>query len=332
MVEPQKNQNDTAFIAAGDKWTFERFAGEVRRVARGLAARGVQKGDRIALYLPNCLELAVAVYACFHLGAIAVPLNNRFKGPELKALLQRLQPTLYVGHAELYGEVRALSSSIVPPERCFITGSKGDDGVVHRWTELQMDLFWDVPVSVPVSSDIHAPALLLATSGTTGIPKFVIHTLSTLAAAAENLKYTGLDGSHTAIVACPMVHASGLFSFIGCIHHGAQMVLFERFDPDVVLDGIEQHGCIWQLGVPFMFAAMLERQRLRRRNVETLRFCVSAGDVCPPQREFGIELGVPLHSTWEATEALAPLPTGCSRGRSAALFLALKCDWSMMPG
>ncbi|TPI51907.1 acyl--CoA ligase [Mesorhizobium sp. B3-1-7] len=311
-----RNQNDTAFIAAGDQWTLGRFAGEVRRVAHGLAARGVQKGDRVALHLPNCPELAVAVYACLHLGAIAAPLNNRFKAPELNAMLQRLQPTLYVGHADLYGEVRTLSSSIVPPERCFITDSRGDDGGVHQWAELRMDLFWRVPVSIPVSSDIDAPALLLATSGTTGIPKFVIHTLSTLAATAENTKYVGVDGSRTAIIACPMVHAGGLFSFIGCMHHGAQMVLFERFDPDAVLDAIEQYRCGWMLGLTFMWTATLEAQRLRRRNVETLRFCASAGDVCRPQLqlEFDVEFGLPLYSIWGASEAVGTLTYGLQPG------------------
>ncbi|WP_181763186.1 class I adenylate-forming enzyme family protein [Mesorhizobium sp. B2-4-13] len=311
-----RNQNDTAFIAAGDKWTYERFSREVRRVARGLAARGVQKGDRIALHLPNCPELAVTVYACFHLGAIAVPLNNRYKGAELKAMLQRSEPTLYVGHAELYREVRALSSSIIPPQRCFITCCQGDDGEERRWAELQMDLFWDIPFSIPVSSDIDAPTLLLATSGTTGIPKFVIHTLSTLAATAEDTKYVGVDGSLAAIIACPMVHAGGLFSFIGCMHHGAQMVLFERFDADAVLDAIEQHGCGWMLGLTFMWTVMLEAQRLRRRNVETLRFCASAGDVCRPQLqlEFDVEFGLPLYSIWGASEAVGCLTFGLPPG------------------
>jgi acyl-CoA synthetase (AMP-forming)/AMP-acid ligase II len=93
-------------------------------------------------------------------------------------------------------------------------------------------------------------------------------------------------------------------------------VLFERFDPHAVLDAIEQHGCSWQVGLPFMFAAMLEGQRLRRRNVEALRFCLSADDVCPPQlqREFGIEFGVPLRSTWGATEAIGSLTYGLQPG------------------
>ena len=310
-----RNQDEIAFIAGGDRWTFKRFAAEVHRVAYGLAAHGIRKGDRIALHLPNCPELAVAIHACFHMGAIAVPLNNRFKGPELKAMLGRLQPALYVGNADLYGPVRALSSSIVPPGRCFIVGSN-DDGLARPWIDLQDDLAWDVPISLPVSSDIHAPALLLTTSGTTGTPKFVIHTLSTLAATAEYTKYAGLDGTQIAIIATPMVHAVGLFTFIGCVHHGDRMVLFERFDANAVLDGIEQHGCSWQIGLPFMFAAMLQAQRLRRRNVATLRLCLSAGDVCPLQlqREFGSEFGVPLHSLWGATEAIGSVSYGLQPG------------------
>jgi acyl-CoA synthetase (AMP-forming)/AMP-acid ligase II len=83
-----------------------------------------------------------------------------------------------------------------------------------------------------------------------------------------------------------------------------------------VLDAIERHGCSWQIGLPFMFAAMLEGQRLRRRNVETMRFYISAGDVCPPQlqREFDVEFGVPLRSTWGATEAIGSLTYGLQPG------------------
>ncbi|HEY2534920.1 MAG TPA: class I adenylate-forming enzyme family protein [Xanthobacteraceae bacterium] len=311
-----RTPNATAFIVADDTWTFRVFAQEVRRVAHGLAARDIRKGDRIALNLPNCPELAVAVYACFQLGAIAVPLNNRFKAPELKAMLDRLRPALYVGHAELYREISSLTSTIVPPQRCYIVGAKGDDGHAQCWSDLRGDGSWDVPLSPPRSPDMHAPALLLATSGTTGIPKFVIHTLSTIVATAEQTKYMGISANHTAVIACPMVHAGGIFSFIGCIHHGAPMVLFERFDPEAVLDAIEQHGCAWQLGLTFMWAAMLEAQRLHRREVRSLRFCISAGDVCPRQlqQQFAREFGVPLYSTWGASEAIGCLTYGLQSG------------------
>jgi long-chain acyl-CoA synthetase/feruloyl-CoA synthase len=306
------NPSDVAFIAGGDKWTYGRLAAQADRLARGLVARGIGKGDRIALHMPNRPELAVALYACVYIGAIAVPLNNRLKAAELKHLLHRLRPALYVGQVDLYGQAREVDSSILPPARCFVIGNASRDSHGQPWK----DLLRDVSGPVPIASDIHSPAVLLATSGTTGAPKLVIHTQSTLAAIADIWEHFGLDGGQTAIVACPMVHSAGLFTFLGCVRYGAPMVLFERFDPDVVLDAIEPHRCSWQLGLPFMFAAMLEGQRMRKRNIGSLRFCLTGGDVCSPQlqRDFAIEFGVPLRSSWAATEATGSLTYGLRPG------------------
>jgi long-chain acyl-CoA synthetase len=304
--------NAVAFIFGEDKWTYARLATQADRLARGLAARGIRKGDRIALHMPNRPELAVALYACLHIGAIAVPLNNRLKVAELTHLLRRLRPALYVGDVDLYAEAGAVDSSTLPPEKCFVTGGAGDDTRGQQWE----DLSWDVPASIPIASDILSPAVLMATSGTTGVPKLVIHTQSTLAAITDAWEHWDVDEDQTVLVTCPMVHASGLFTFLGCIRHGAPMILLERFDADVVLDAIEQHGCHWLLGLPFMFTALLERQRMGRRNVESLRFCMTGGDVCSLQlqRDFAVEFGVPLRSVWGATEVVGSLTYGLQAG------------------
>src|SRR5262249_28845641 len=145
------------------------------RVARGMLERGVRRGDRVVLHMPNRPELAVAIYACFHLGAIAVPLNNQLKTAELKPLLQRLQPALYIGATDLYGEVRAIDASILPPDRRCIAGAARGDAHVQAWATLSSN----GPAKALEVGDTDSPALLLATSGTTGIPKFVIHTPAT---------------------------------------------------------------------------------------------------------------------------------------------------------
>ena len=304
--------NGVAFINGDDRWTYARLAANAERLARGLAGRGIRRGDRIALHMPNQPELAVAFYACFHLGTIAVPLNNRLKTAELTPLLKRLQPALYVGHAELYHQVAAIDSSILPLERRFVAGGTREDTRAQPWR----NLLSDASASAPGVSDIHSPAVLLATSGTTGVPKFVVHTQATLAATADLWEHFGIDGDQIAIVACPMVHASGFFMFFGCVRFGAPMILLERFDPDAVLDAIELHRCSWLLGLPFMFAAILESQRMRTRKVDSLRFCLTGGDVCPPQLQqaFPLVFGVPLRSFWAATEAVGSLTHGLEPG------------------
>jgi long-chain acyl-CoA synthetase len=148
--------------------------------------------------------------------------------------------------------------------------------------------------------DVDAPAVLLTTSGTTGRPKFVIHTLATLLKIAESYEHLDLDGYQVSALAMPMVHASGLFTMLAFVRFGVPFVLCKRFDPDALLDAIERHRCTWLAGLPFMFTTLLQRQRAHPRNVGSLRTCLSAGDVCPAQaqEQFPSVFRVPLRSFW----------------------------------
>src|ERR1700754_4246164 len=98
----QSRPRQIAFICGDLAWSFGDFAAEVERTALALVAHGVKAGDRVALHMANVPEMAIACFACFRLGAIAAPLNNRFKTAELQALLERLQPALYIGQDHLY--------------------------------------------------------------------------------------------------------------------------------------------------------------------------------------------------------------------------------------
>ncbi len=120
------NPDRVAFIDGDHRWTYERFAQQARRVARGLLDRGIRTGDRIVLDMPKRSELAVALYACFHVGAIAAPMNIRLKAAELAPLLQRLRPALYIGLASMSDVTRAIDTSILPLDRRFVAGIAGE--------------------------------------------------------------------------------------------------------------------------------------------------------------------------------------------------------------
>jgi acyl-CoA synthetase (AMP-forming)/AMP-acid ligase II len=94
------------------------------------------------------------------------------------------------------------------------------------------------------------------------------------------------------------------------------MILFERFDSDAVLDATEPHRCSWLIGVPQMYAAIVESQRTRPRRIDTIRFCLVAGDVCPPQlqQDFHDTFGVPLRSFWGSTETFGTFTFGLQPG------------------
>ena len=302
-----------AFIKDKEIWTYERLATEVDRLARGLIGLGVRKGDRVALHMANLPEFVVAYHACFRVGAIAAPLNIRFKTAELRPLLQRLRPVLYIGQAALYSQVASIDPSILTSNRRFLVDGSVKNPGVQSWTRLFAETNSE---SIRVAPDVDAPAVLLTTSGTTGQPKLVIHTLATLAKTAESIEHWDIDRDQITTLFCPMVHASGLFTMLASIRFGVPFVLHERFDPDAVLDAIERHHCTWVVGLPFMFAALLHRQRARMRNVNSLRTCLVGGDVCPPQlqNQFPSFFGIPLRSVWAATEACGSLTYGLQPG------------------
>jgi long-chain acyl-CoA synthetase len=94
------------------------------------------------------------------------------------------------------------------------------------------------------------------------------------------------------------------------------MILFEQFDPDALLDAIEPHRCSWLIGVPLMYAAIVDGQRRQPRRVDAMRFCLVAGDVCPPQlqQDFCDLFGTPLRSFWGSTETFGTFTYGSQPG------------------
>jgi long-chain acyl-CoA synthetase len=309
----ETGRGNVAFINDKEIWTYERLATEVERLSRGLVERGLRKGDRIALHMANLPELVIAYHACFRVGVIAAPLNIRFKAAELRPLLQRLRPALYIGQAALYSQVASIDSSILASNRRFVVDGSIKDPRAQPWTRLFAGVNGE---PVRRTLDVDAPAVLLTTSGTTGQSKFVIHTLETLSKIAESFEHFDLDGDQTATLAVPMVHASGLFTMLACIRFGVPFVLFKRFDPDALLEAIERHQCTWVLGLPAMFAALLRHQQARARNVNSLRTCLAGGDVCPLQLQdqFPSFFGIPLRSFWVSTEICGSLTYGLQPG------------------
>jgi UrcA family protein len=307
------NPEGIACVAGRNIWSYRQLATTVEQVAQGLYARGVRPGDRVALHMFNISELVIACFACFRIGAVAAPLNTRFKAAELRAVLKRLRPRVYVGQAQLYAPVAAIETDILAADSRFVVGETVVGGRVQPWTNLLQD---NTSISLPEPPHPDSPAVLLCTSGTTGLPKFVTHTAATLTAAVEACGRLELHRPQIAINSLPLVHAAGFFVTLACVRFGSVVVLVEQFDADAVLNAIESYYGTWILGLPVMFAELLRRQRSQPRRVDSLEFCGVAGDVCPAkvQESFPDVFGVPLRTVWGATEVAGSLIHGLKPG------------------
>jgi long-chain acyl-CoA synthetase len=302
-----------AFVFDREAWTYKRLAVEAERFARGMAAHGVKAGDRVAIHMMNRPEFIIAYYACFRIGAIAAPLRIAFKLAELAPLLNRLRPALYIGDPDLYDNVAAVDAAILPHDRRFLVGAVAGSEV-QPWERLLNGLDNEDVLPSPVSNE---PTVLINTSGTTGEPKFVVHTSVTLAESADFLvQAMGLSSDDIAAEPLSLAHMSGLVTFLAYIQAGTAFVLQESFDADRVLDAMERHRCTVLIGFPAQYAALLKRQCEQPRDLPALRLCLTGGDVCPIdlQQQVTSIFGAPLHNIWGATESIGSLTYGLRPG------------------
>jgi acyl-coenzyme A synthetase/AMP-(fatty) acid ligase len=314
-MKAKDRPRDTAFHFEDEVWTYERLVGAVDRLARGFINFGLRSGDRVALHMMNRPEMLIAYYACFKLGLIAAPLRTAFTAAELIPLIERLRPALYLGEATLYSNVAAANASQMPYNRRFVVGGEVDDRRIENWHKL---LDSDAVAMLSTVVDINAPAVLINTSGTTGQPKFVTHTAGTLSATAERISvdWGFEDGDKIMLEQLPLGHSTGLMTFLSAIHFGIPFILLKKYDADVLLDTIEQYQCTTMLGFPATYAALIERQSARPRNLQSLQLCVTAGDVCPAdvQTRGLAVLGAPIFNVWGATEVIGSFTHGLQPG------------------
>jgi acyl-CoA synthetase (AMP-forming)/AMP-acid ligase II len=165
-------------------------------------------------------------------------LRTAFKLAELAPLLQRPKPVLYLGETGLYDNVAPVDASILAPNNRFIVNGTFEDHGVQPWEALFADA---ADENLSVSPAQYEPAVLINTSGTTGLPKFAIHTPATLSQTVDLImNHRVFSDDDVMIESLPMAHISGLFSFLTYIQFGAPFVLLEGFDADTVLNAIER--------------------------------------------------------------------------------------------
>jgi acyl-CoA synthetase (AMP-forming)/AMP-acid ligase II len=314
LRQAESYPQNTAFIFGDDVWTYERLVTQAQRLARGLIRFGLRKGDRVALHMNNRPEMLVAYYACFQLGLIAAPVRAAFTATEISSILERLQPALYLGEVALYNKIAAMDDAELSFETRFVVGGIVDDFRVENWEKLFDN---DSQTRLSTAVDVNAAAVLINTSGTTGQSRFVTHTPSTLAATTDIIVRTwSYEADDVMIAQLPLGHSNGLISFLTYVRLGTPFVLLKSFEPDLVLDTIEQHRCTTMLAFPANFAALVERQAAQPRDLSSLRICLTVGDVCPValQATARAVLGASLFNVWASTEVIGTLTYGLQPG------------------
>jgi acyl-CoA synthetase (AMP-forming)/AMP-acid ligase II len=216
-------------------------------LAGTLAGRGVRSGDRVALMSSNRPEFVIAVLAIWRLGAAVVLFSPAWRRGETEHALRITAPDHAVGDHPVLAELVPMVSL--------------DDPITPAA---------DVPVVVP---DPAADAVLVFSSGTTGMPKAVRHTHATLGAAVVHWRDAlGLTAADRLQVATPPSHILGLLNIVTALDTGAWLRLHRRFDLDRVLSAIERDRITIEMAVAPIALSLADHPRLETYDLSSLRY------------------------------------------------------------
>ena len=266
------------------RYTYTEFAAEVDRLARGLMAIGVAKGDRVGIWSPNYAEWVLVQYATARIGAILVTINPAYRSSELEYVLNQSQISVLVAvESFLTSDYRSMIDDVwdrVPAERVIYLHSSD-------WAEL-LEAAGAVPVEqleqrcAQLQPD--DPINIQYTSGTTGFPKGATlshrNILNNGFFIGEACKYTEVD---RVCIPVPFYHCFGMvLGNLACTTHGSAMVIpAAGFDPAATLGAVSSERCTSLYGVPTMFIAELGDPNLDRYDLSSLRTGIMAGSPCP---------------------------------------------------
>jgi long-chain acyl-CoA synthetase len=245
-----------------------------------LRDRGVEPGDRVALMLPNIPAFTVLYYAILRAGAIVVPMNVMLKRREVSYYLQDSGARLVfaiddVGEEAEAGAAEAGAAAIVLGR-----------GGLH-------DLLEDCePETALAETAPEDTAVILYTSGTTGAPKGAELTHANLDGNAEVVTRTLIQVGPGDVVlgALPLFHSFGQTAAMNAsLRGGACLALLPRFDPAAALELMQSLRATVFLGVPTMYAAILNCPQSEDSDLSSLRTCVSGGQSMPVELLRGFE-------------------------------------------
>jgi long-chain acyl-CoA synthetase len=290
-----KFPDKVALIFEEQAYAYSELCRLTQALAASLLQRGINPGDRVAFLLPNCLEIVLCYYACFKIGAIAVPLNISFHTELLNHGLTHSGARVLISEPDLFAKIEKIRPSLTGVEQYYLTSRDSEFSGVRPFAELVEATFdqncW------PVLAE-NSPAAIYYTSGTTGIPKAVIHSHASLTRATQiQIAQIEICSDDRTLIMFPICYLIGFGSQILPFHSsGATCVLLPDVEPRLALEAIQRYQPTKTYGFPKLYNDLVNCAEAGQYSVRSLDFCFSAGEATPVavqerfNRIFGIEI------------------------------------------
>jgi fatty-acyl-CoA synthase len=267
------------------RYTWSELADAVDELARGLIAAGLRKGDRLAIWSPNCAEWTLVQYATARIGVILLNVNPAYQTSELQYVLRQSGTRMLVSAvshktSDYRAMVDAVSAELPALERVVFLDDPGWDELLAGGAEVDPGRVAELGATLQPGDPIN----IQYTSGTTGFPKGATLThrniLNNGYLVGEGVRYSELD---RVCIPVPFYHCFGMvMGNLACSSHGAAMVIpAPSFEPEATLRACSQERCTSLYGVPTMFISELDHPRFDEFDYSSLRTGIMAGSPCP---------------------------------------------------
>ncbi|MFD5032589.1 class I adenylate-forming enzyme family protein [Streptomyces sp. NPDC058405] len=292
-------------------------------VAGHLAARGLERGDRVAIMLQNSPHFVLALLGAWKAGATVVPLNPMYKSAEVAHVLADAEVTALVC-ADRAWDAFLRETAAASPVRITLTACERDlqtrdDSRVLGFARLPAPADTDDLLAVarqglpapagrdPVAGDV---ALISYTSGTSGTPKGAMNAHGNIMVNAERQR-TGhpLEEGACYFALAPLFHITGMVcELAACVANAGTLALAYRFEPGVVLDAFAEHRPAYTVGPATAFMALAAHPDVTRDHFSSFQVISSGGAPLPPAlvERFRATLGPYLRNGYGLTECTAP--------------------------
>ncbi|MDO9209407.1 MAG: long-chain fatty acid--CoA ligase [Deltaproteobacteria bacterium] len=308
-----------AIIFQGRKITYRQLGEEAANVASGLAQRGLKKGQRMAIMLPNCPQYIAAYYAILKIGGIVVNVSPMYVERELEFQLKDAGAESILALIDFYPRLEAVRKKI--PLKTIIltdlhetggerTGQKAGTAAakgVYEYAEVVEMGRRLPPPSVQVNPD--EVALLQYTGGTTGFSKGAMLTHRNLVSdvlQCVSWNQDAVKGQERMLAVLPLFHVYGMTVAMNeAIELAATIILLPRFNVDEALEAINLYQPTRFPGVPTMYMAIINHPQVKKYNISSIRVCSSGSAPMPieAQKRFEELTGAKISEGYGLTEA-----------------------------
>ncbi len=268
----------TAILFEDQSITYSDFYDDITTAAHMLLEFGIKRGDRVGYMFPNRPEILFLYFACFKIGAIAVPVNTRYQKQEIEYALDHSECLLLIVDKTFTTITKEMVEKVPSLERILIRDydlGKHPQALHHQMAIVAKDQ--EHPL-------VHSkdPAVIFYTSGSTSRPKGVTHThFSLLGNARIQVATKELSKESIVMASTGVGYIAGLSGIsLPTFMTGATLVLVPVLDAENLLEAIEKHHVDTTLMMPTMLLTLLENPLCKQTNISSFDSCFVGGDEC----------------------------------------------------